>query len=112
LGGEFALLHRVNNFSLNGEVFYPSKSFMYIVRENGNSTYYDIDELALFLEWYGYGVEAEKLRQSVDLSEMVTIARGNYVRGEKLAEAGITFDFGLSYSSDSSDTPVLFNTKG
>jgi hypothetical protein len=107
LGGEFTVLHHMYTFELNGEAFYPSKSFMY-VSEN-IQVYYDIDELALFLEWYGYDADAEKLRQAVNSSDIITIARGNYVRDEVLAEVGFESEVGWVYSSH---TPVWFSTKG
>jgi len=105
LGGEFAVLHHWYTFSLNGEAFYPSKSFMYAVWDNAMSVYYDIDELIRFFEWYGYGVEAIELRQSVSQVDTVAIASGNYVLDTVLAEVGIDSDVGWELSSH---TPVRF----
>ena len=108
LGGEFVTLHHLYTFSLNGEAFYPSKSFMYVVWDSKFSVYYDIDELIQFLEWYGYDAKAKELRQFVDTVEITTIARGKYIRDTVLIEAGIESDVGWALSSH---TPVSFNTK-
>ena len=117
LGGYFPILHHLYTFSLNGQVFYPSKSFMYITDEGvadnpassaiaGNpKVYYDIDELIQFLEYYDYGVAAEMLRQTIDPAAKVFIASGNYVSDEVLAKAGIQAEIGWLLSSH---TPVSF----
>jgi hypothetical protein len=86
-------------------MFYPSKSFMYLVAEDGFTVYYDIDELAQFLEWYGYEAAAERLRQAIDPAGIVAIAGGNYVKDALLAKVGIASDIGWAYSSH---TPVHF----
>jgi hypothetical protein len=109
LCGEFTALHHLYTFSLNGETFFPSKSFMYVVGTGGLLVYYDIDELAQFFEWYGYDAEAEKLRQSISPTDIVTVARGNYISDAALAKAGIESDVGWLLSSH---TPVRFIIKG
>ena len=110
LGGEFTILHHVYTFSLNGEAFYPSKAFMYAVwGEDIAVAYYDIDEFTQVLEWYGYGDEAERLRQSIDPADIIPIARGNYVSETVLAEAGIITEISWFLSSH---TPVVFHIRG
>jgi hypothetical protein len=108
LGGEFVSLNHLYTFSLNGEALYPSKSFMYVAWDGNFSVYYDIDELSRFLEWYGYGAEAEKLLPAIDSADIITIARGNYVCDTVLAEAGIESGVGWELSSH---TPVAFNIR-
>ena len=108
LGGEFVILHHAYMFSLNGEAFYPSHTFMYVVRGDGYSVYYDIDEMTRFLDWYGYEGEAMKLRQTVDQTEIITIARGNYVSDTTLRAAGVASDVNLMLSSH---TPVSFSLR-
>ena len=106
LGGEFTVLHHLHTFTLNGEAFYPSKSFMYVAWDDDLAVYYDIDELAQFLELYGYSDEAEDLLQAVDPADTVTIARGRYVTEAVLAGAGIESAVGWAVSSH---TPVWFS---
>ena len=120
LGGYFPILHHLHTFSLNGEAFYPSKSFMYITYEGvadnpassaiaGNpKVYYDIDELMQFLEYYGYSATAEMLRQTIDPAAKVVIANGAYISDDVLAQAGIQTEIGWLVSSS---TPVWFSVK-
>ena len=108
LGGEFTVLHHRYTFLLNGEAFYPSKSFMYVVEKDNLSAYYDIDEFIQFLEFYGYDAKAKELRLAIDQTKIITIACGNYVRDTVLAEIGIESDVGWFFSSH---TPVQFNIK-
>ena len=106
LGGEFCSLHHRYAFSLNGEAFYPPASFMYIVEEGAAThIYYNIDDLIQFLDWYGYGNDAEKLSHAIDPGDLIYIARGNYVSDDTLAGAGIESDVGWWLSSH---TPVEF----
>gem|GEM_PF-453626 len=107
LGGEFKVLHHLHVFTLNGEEFYPSKSFMYVAQNNGSfQVYYNTDELAQIFEWYGYPFEVERLRQFVNPDNSVAIARGNYILDTVLAEAGVTSEVGWALSSH---TPVRFS---
>ena len=99
LGGEFVSLHHLYTFALNGEAFYPSKSFMYVVAEGGFTVYYDIDELIQTLEFYGYKAEVEKLREVIDPADLSAIAGGNYVHDDVLAGAGIDSTVGWAFSS-------------
>jgi hypothetical protein len=108
LGGEFVVLHHLYTFSLNGEAFYPSKSFMYVAWDDAFAVYYDIDELSQILDWYGYDTKADLLRRVIDSSEIVSIACGNYVRDAVLSEAGIESAVGWALNSH---TPVTFNIK-
>jgi hypothetical protein len=108
LGGEFVILHHLYTFSLNGEAFYPSKSFMYVVSDSGFAVYYDIDELGLIMNWYGFESEAEGLSQAVDPEDIITIAAGNYVSDWVLADAGVISGVGWAFSSH---TPVEFVVK-
>ena len=105
LGGEFTVLHHLHTFTLNGEAFYPSKSFMYVAGSDGLAVYFDIDELAQFFELYGYSDKAEALRRDIDPFDTVIIARGRYATDEALAKSGIESDVGWAVSSH---TPVLF----
>ncbi|MCL1983075.1 MAG: hypothetical protein FWG53_08340 [Clostridiales bacterium] len=105
LGGEFTVLHHQYTFELNGEAFYPSKSFMYVAEGGSPAVYYDIDELVEIFKQYGHGEVAERLRQAVDPADLTAIARGNYVRDTALAEAGIETEVGWEFSSH---TPVRF----
>ena len=108
LGGEFMVLLRHHTFMLNGEAFYPSRSFMYVVWGDDISVYYDIDELAELLEWYGYASESANLRRSIAPADIAAIAGGSYVREINLAKAGIDVDNTWMLSS-SRPTPVLFS---
>jgi hypothetical protein len=108
LEGDFVVLHHLYLFSLNGEAFYPSTSFMYVVG-NDLSVYYDIDELIQILKWYGYDAEAENLRSSIDPADRITIAGREYALDTVLTEAGIVSDVGWALSSH---TPVNFSIKG
>ncbi|MCL1809665.1 MAG: hypothetical protein FWG42_07885 [Clostridiales bacterium] len=103
LGGEFVVLHHQYTFELNGEAFYPSKSFMYVAGGGSPAVYYDIDELAEIFKQYGHGDEAAKLRQAIDPADLTTIARGNYVKDTALAEIGAETAVGWEFSSH---TPV------
>ena len=82
---------------------------MYVVFHDDFSVYYDIDELTQILEWYGHDADAEKIRESVAPADIVSIARGNYVRDTVLSELGLESDVGWAYSSH---TPVTFRASG
>ncbi|MCL1810404.1 MAG: hypothetical protein FWG42_11675 [Clostridiales bacterium] len=105
LGGEFTVLHHKHTFELNGEAFYPSKSFMYVAGNGNKDVYYDIDELAEILEQYGHGDEAATLRKRASAAGLTAIARGDYIRDTALAEIGAETEVGWEFSSH---TPVLF----
>jgi len=110
LGGEFTILHHRHTFTINGEAFYPSPSFMYVTSADGFTVYYNIDELTQILQLYGYDSEAEELRQVIDPDEITAIAAGNYVRDTVLDKAGVESGRGLSTSSASSPTRIWFKT--
>ena len=79
-----------------------------MVAGNGFTAYYEIEALAQFLEWYGYGMEAKKLREQLDSGDRVPIACGYYLHDTMLAEIGIESD--ISWEA-SSHTPVKFHMK-
>ena len=117
LGGEFTMLQHPHVFTLSGEAFYPSASFMYFISSDDffvYYVYYNIDELTQILQLYGYDSEAEKLRQNIDPADITAIAGGNYVRDIVLAKAGVESDVGrLSASSKSPPVwSIRFNISG
>ena len=105
LGGEFVIPHHLYTFTLNGEAFYPSKSFMYVVFEEGFAVYYDYNELLQILDWYGYESETGALSQAIAKADVVTIAGGGYARDVILAGAGVESFVEWELSSH---TPVSF----
>ena len=105
LGGEFVILHHLYTFELNGEGFYPSKSFMYVAFGDNFTVYYDFDELIETLSLYGYDAFAELLLQAVEPSDIISIAGSNYVHDEVLTAAGAESTVGWAFSSH---TPVWF----
>lgn len=105
LGGEFPVLHNLHTFSLNGEAFYPSGSFMYVVYGDHFSVYYDIDELVQILEAYKHDEAIDNLRRVIGRDDVTIIAGRNYIRDLKLAGAGIESEVGWEVSSH---TPVSF----
>jgi hypothetical protein len=110
LGGEFTVLNHPHTFKLEGEAFFPSKTFRYVVFNDKLSVYYDTDELSQILELYGYPAVSAQLRSSIGPEYIMTIARGNYVSAAMLATAGIVTEVGRPYSSQaySTHTPVTF----
>jgi len=111
LGGEFTVLHHLHVFTLNGEAFYPSTSFMYVISADDFTVYYNIEELTQILQLYGYDTEAEELRRNIDPADITAIAGGSYVRDTVLADAGVESDVeGLSASSHvSSHAPPIWS---
>lgn len=105
LGGEFLPLNHLHIFSLNGEVFYPSKTFMYAVSDDGVGVYFDVQELIDFLLWYGYNDKAEALQTLQNTSNLPVVANRAYIRDTDLAEIGIEVSVGWVLSSH---TPVDF----
>ena len=105
LGGEFTVLHGMYRFTLEGEAFYPSKSFMYVVGDSNFSAYFSLEELADFLDWYGYESEANTLRSINNTVSLTVIAGKTYIRGIDLAEIGIDVSIDMA---DRSHTPVNF----
>jgi len=110
LGGQFIILSHLHLFTLDGEAYYPSESFMYVImgEQDNHKVYYDIDELVWILTLYGHDDKAENLRQSIDQDEMTQIAGGNYIPDTVLAKAGIESSIGWTTSSH---TPVDFYTR-
>ncbi len=105
MGGFFTILHHLHKFSFDGEAFYPSASFMYMV-DSDFSVYFDITELANILELQGKDELAGRLRSIGNTSNLPVITGKTYVNDSGLAEAGITVKIGWQYSSH---TPVSFS---
>jgi hypothetical protein len=111
LGGEFTVMRHQFTFTLNGETFYPSKSFMYAVwnrdgGDGGNSLYFDLDEVAQLLEWYGHNDDAKALRLSAATAEITDIARGRYIRDTALSFAGIETHIGQGFGFAQAGMPA------
>ncbi len=104
MGGFFTILHHRHKFTFDGEQFYPSASFMYIVDPN-LSAYFDIAELAYILELQGKAELVGKLRSIENTADLPVIAGKAYINDKGLAEAGITVEIGWQLSSH---TPVSF----
>ena len=102
LGGMFPILHHLHTFELDGEAFYPEKSFMY--ETDDLSAYFNYHELIDILDWYGHDGKVKEL-QYMDTSNLTVIAGRPYIRDTDLAELGIETDIGWVYSSH---TPVRF----
>ncbi len=106
LGGEFTILHHLHTFAFDNEAFYPSASFMYVVYENGFSTYFDAAELADILALQGRSALAGKLRQ-ISTDKLPVIVGKAYITDAGLADAGIVVEIGWALSSH---TPVSFTS--
>ena len=105
LGGHFAGLDPRYRFWLNGELFYPSKSFMYVTMDSALESYFKISELYEFLWNYGYDQAAEVVLTQIPQSGVHEIAGRKYVSEYTLKRMGISVDVGWQYSSH---TPVSF----
>jgi len=94
LNGEFTIAHHQHTFTLNGELFYPNLSFMYVRDSEPGmyfGIYYDSIELELFLRWYGYEPIADVLRTTIRANPKMTTAsaRNSFISETDLIAMGI-----------------------
>ena len=108
LDGEFTVAQHKHRFTLNGEPFYPSISFMYVASGNGPAPYWDIDELVDILDAYGCDSAIDALRRTIGRDDVIKIARGTYISGAMLEAAGVSVDVGWNVSAY---TPVQIITE-